>query len=136
MNERVSEGSCLCGKVRFRVDGAFERFFLCHCSRCRKDTGSAHAANLFSSTATLTWISGADGVRTYQVPGTRHQRSFCTNCGSALPTVQAGGRLLAVPAGSLDTPVDLRPYAHILMASRAGWDDRLDDLPRFDGLPG
>jgi hypothetical protein len=135
MDERESEGSCLCGEVKFRVDGAFERFFLCHCSRCRKDTGSAHAANLFSSTATLTWISGVDGVRTYRVPGTRHQRSFCANCGSALPTIQGDGGLLAVPAGSLDTPVGLRPDAHILLASRAGWDDRLEDLPRLDGLP-
>jgi hypothetical protein len=40
-------GSCLCGAVSFEVSGAFDSFFLCHCSRCRKDTGSAHAANLF-----------------------------------------------------------------------------------------
>lgn len=46
-------GACLCGAVRFEVDGAFDRFYLCHCESCRKDSGSAHAANLFSSFASL-----------------------------------------------------------------------------------
>jgi hypothetical protein len=42
-------GSCLCGAVRFEVEGEFQRFYLCHCGHCRKDTGSApHAANLFA----------------------------------------------------------------------------------------
>ena len=40
-------GTCLCGAVRFEISGSFERFYLCHCSRCRKGSGSAHAANLF-----------------------------------------------------------------------------------------
>ena len=68
-------GSCLCGAVRFEVLGEFERFFLCHCGRCRKDTGSAHAANLFSSTATVTWLSGEAKVKTFRVPATRHEKS-------------------------------------------------------------
>ncbi|MCI3132528.1 GFA family protein [Phenylobacterium aquaticum] len=56
----TTAGSCLCGGIAFEISGPFEAFFLCHCSRCRKDTGSAHAANLFSSTAKLTWLSGQD----------------------------------------------------------------------------
>jgi hypothetical protein len=128
-------GSCLCGTVRFEIRGAFERFFLCHCARCRKDTGSAHAANLFSSTATIEWLSGRDCVRTYRLPETRHERSFCAGCGSALPGVQLDGALLVVPAGSLDSPPGIRPDAHICVASRAAWDSRLDDIPGMDGLP-
>lgn len=127
-------GSCLCGDVRFEVTGPFEQFFLCHCSRCRKGSGSAHGANLFSSAASLVWVSGGSAVRTYRVEGTRHERSFCARCGSALPRV--GGALLVVPAGSLDSAVELRPDAHICVASAAGWDRQLDDVPRFDGLPG
>ena len=132
---RPHSGSCLCGEVRFRVSGAFDGFFLCHCSRCRKDTGSAHAANLFSSTAKLTWLAGADKVQSYRVPDSRHQKSFCCTCGAALPRMQLGGNLLVVPAGSLDTPPDVRPSAHIFWASRASWDAHLEDLPRYDGLP-
>lgn len=129
-------GSCLCGDVRFEVLGDFERFFLCHCGRCRKDTGSAHAANLFSSTATLRWVSGEANVRTFRVPATRHERSFCAECGSALPGMQMNGALLVVPAGSLDTAIENRPDAHICIASSATWDRHLEDIPRIDGLPG
>ena len=133
---QTTTGTCLCGTVRFQISGTFERFFLCHCARCRKDTGSAHAANLFSSTAGITWLSGHDSVRTYRVPATRHEKSFCTACGSAVPTVQSTGALLVVPAGSLDGAIDIRPDAHIGFASRAPWDERLEDIPKVDGLPG
>ncbi|WGM39721.1 GFA family protein [Caulobacter sp. NIBR1757] len=133
---QATTGSCLCGVVEFRVSGAFESFFLCHCGRCRKDTGSAHAANLFSTTATLDWLSGADSVKTYRVEGTRHEKSFCMHCGSAVPRVQLDGALLAVPAGSLDSEVTLRPTAHICTASRANWDEDLEKVPRLAGLPG
>lgn len=133
---RITQGSCLCGTVRFSISGAFDSFFLCHCARCRKDTGSAHAANLFSAAATLSWQAGQGSVKTFRLPGTRHERSFCGACGSALPGMQADGAMLVVPAGSLDDPVDIRPAAHICWASRAGWDDRLEDVSRLDGLPG
>ncbi|WP_442581526.1 GFA family protein [Mesorhizobium sp. ASY16-5R] len=127
-------GSCQCGGVSFRISGAFESFFLCHCSRCRKDTGSAHAANLFSSEAAVTWLSGQGSIKTYRVPETRHEKSFCSECGSALPRVQDG--FVVVPAGSLDSAVPIRPTAHICFASRAEWDERLEDVARMDGLPG
>ena len=94
-------GSCLCGQVRFEIVGDFERFFLCHCGRCRKDTGSAHAANLFSSTAKVRWLSGQAKIKIFYVPLTRHEKSFCSECGSALPRIQMNGALLVVPAGSL-----------------------------------
>ena len=132
----TTTGSCLCGAVSFRISGDFESFFLCHCTRCRKDTGSAHAANLFSTTAAIVWLSGEDCIKTYRVPATRHEKSFCTECGSALPRVQSGGALLVVPAGSLDTAIGIRPNAHICFESRAQWDTCLEDVPRIDGLPG
>lgn len=128
-------GSCLCGEVRFEVIGDFEQFFLCHCGRCRKDTGSAHAANLFSSSATLDWLSGEGKIKTFRLPSTRHERSFCSECGSAVPSVQMGGALLVVPAGSLDSVIKTRPDAHICVASRAAWDRTLEGVPRIEGLP-
>lgn len=127
-------GSCLCGSVRFEVAGQFERFFLCHCEYCRKDTGSAHAANLFASSAVLTWLTGQEQVKRFDLTGTRHSRAFCSNCGSALPTVQ-NGELLVVPAGSLDSAIRLRPDAHLFMASKAAWDEGLEQVPRVERLP-
>jgi len=128
-------GSCLCGTVRFEVTGNFERFYLCHCEYCRKDTGSAHAANLFSGTAVLKWLSGQDKVTQFTLPSTLHSRSFCSICGSALPIVQMNGSLLVVPAGSLNSDVSIRPDAHIFVSSRASWDLALESIPSCAGLP-
>ena len=133
--DSTHSGSCLCGEVRYTVEGSFTRFYLCHCQHCRKDTGSAHAANLFSPGGRLTWLSGAEKVRQFNLPGTRHSRSFCTTCGSALPSVQMDGALIVVPAGSLDDDLSLRPDAHLFVASRANWDEALEKLPRMDRLP-
>lgn len=133
---RTTPGSCLCGAVSFNISGEFESFFLCHCGRCRKGSGSAHGANLFSSTAVIEWLSGEDSIRSYRVPESRHVRTFCVHCGSAVPTVYAGGALLVVPAGSVDGPVDIQPNAHICLGSRADWDAGLENVPGLDGLPG
>ena len=126
-------GSCLCGAVRYTGEGVFERFYLCHCSHCRKDTGSAHAANLFSSTARLTWLAGQDLVTVFNLPRTRHTRSFCAICGSALPFSGAG--MLVVPAGSLDTDMPIAPDGNIFAASRAAWDHDLYRAPDFASFP-
>ncbi|MGQ1889047.1 GFA family protein [Thermophagus sp. OGC60D27] len=128
-------GSCLCKGITFKVTGDFESFYLCHCNYCRKDTGSAHAASLFSSTAQLEWTKTETEIKTYQPPESRHVKAFCANCGSALPNVQMDGKLLVVPAGCLDTKLEKRPDAHIFTANKACWDDALDDIKKFERLP-
>ncbi|MEC7816692.1 MAG: GFA family protein [Pseudomonadota bacterium] len=127
-------GSCLCGTVSFQVKGEFDSFYLCHCRHCQKDTGSAHAANLFSHSARLVWQSGADAITSFTLPGTRHSRSFCNLCGSALPHSPVAG-LVVVPAGCLDTEVSILPTAHIFTSSRAEWDGAIGNVPDFEGLP-
>ncbi|MHC8492830.1 GFA family protein [Thalassospira sp. SM2505] len=135
MSEKHS-GSCLCGQVTFEVTGTFDAFFLCHCKYCQKDTGSAHAANLFSQGAKLSWLTGKDKVTSFTLPGTRHAKSFCSACGSAVPGEQMGGKLVVVPAGSLDTPVTNVPDAHIMTGSKANWDDGLERVTKVAGMPG
>lgn len=125
-------GSCLCGNVKFEIEGNFEHFYLCHCKKCRKDTGSAHAANLFSTKATLKWLSGEDQVKTYNHMGEGHIKSFCKICGSALPNIQMDGKLLLVPAGSLDSNVDIKPEGHIFYQDKANWDHDLEKVEKFD----
>jgi hypothetical protein len=126
-------GSCLCGDVRFEIEGNFEAFYLCHCEYCQKDTGSAHAANLFSSSARLLWISGEDKVKSFRLPSTRHSKGFCITCGSALPNLQ--GDLLEVPAGSLDSTLAMRPNAHLFIMSKAQWDQDLESVPMMEKFP-
>ncbi|MEJ8574710.1 GFA family protein [Microbaculum marinum] len=134
MTARYS-GSCLCGAVSFEFDGEFERFFLCHCQRCRKGSGTAHAANLFLSPERFEWLAGADEVKAYRVPESRRVSCFCSICGSPVPTLNEEHGIVKVPAGCLDSPVPKRPDAHIFMASKADWDFDLADVPMLDELP-
>ena len=83
MNKHL--GSCLCGEVRFEVTGDFERFFLCHCGRCRKDTGSAHAANLAVYEA-----SPARLRERTSVPSVASRLSYTTNRRSPGPQHEVG----------------------------------------------
>ncbi len=129
------KGSCLCNSVQFEINGSFENFFLCHCEHCRKDTGSAHSANLFSSNAKLNWQSGQELVKKYKLPASHHTKSFCSECGSALPFEQSEFNLVVVPAGSLDDKVDIKPTANIFMASKANWDENLASAHSFDAFP-
>ncbi|SOC21524.1 hypothetical protein SAMN05877809_11712 [Rhodobacter sp. JA431] len=133
--EGLMIGQCLCGTVKFRISGQFESFFLCHCARCRKDSGSAHSANLFSSTAKLDWLSGQKDIREFNLSGTQHMKCFCAVCGSALPFYNLNDNVLVVPAGSLDSKTRMLPEAHICYSSRAEWDNNLDNVEKINGLP-
>lgn len=127
-------GSCLCGKVQFDISDNFESFYLCHCSRCRKATGTAHGANLFAAKATLNWLKGKELVKTFNLPNTRFTTSFCTECGSPVPT-DIKGKLVIVPAGCLDSSPTINPTAHIFCDDRASWEDKLSNTKRFAALP-
>ena len=127
------KGSCLCGSVQFKVVGDISKFFLCHCEYCRKDTGSAHAANIFFTNVSLKWIKGAEKVTKYNYNNTRHNKSFCSTCGSALPRDNSDG--IVVPAGSLDCDIEKIPDAHIFMKSKGNWDVDLEKVPKFDKRP-
>lgn len=128
-------GSCLCGSVKYELTGDFQSFFLCHCTRCQKGTGSAHAANLFAQAGTLTWLQNEEDVSTYKHPNSLHTKSFCQKCGSALPTLAESVNSVVVPAGSLDSPVPILPTAEIFDGRRASWSMDLSNVPRFEKFP-
>jgi hypothetical protein len=128
-------GSCLCGAVKYEAVGNIEHFYLCHCKYCQKDTGSAHAANLFIPEGKLKWLEGEKHVRRFELEKSGHIKAFCSICGSALPNEQMDGALIVIPAGSLDSDILKRPDAHIFVSSSATWDTSLEKVRRFDELP-
>jgi hypothetical protein len=129
-------GSCLCKKVNYEITDNIGIFQYCHCSRCRKFTGSAHASNLFVSQEHFKWISGEELVGRYEPKDTRYYATcFCKNCGSSLPWISKVGNTVVVPAGTLDQDPGLRPKWNIFYASKAPWYTESSDLPHFDELP-
>jgi len=123
MSETIS-GACLCGRVRYQVSGPFDVFHLCHCSQCRRSTGSAHAANIFTSPDRLEWIAGADLVKRYtpEQPDVI-SKCFCTHCGSLVPYTSLHSGKLIIPAGSLSEPPGIVPDDNIFWRDRADWYD-------------
>ncbi|MDJ0880181.1 MAG: GFA family protein [Gammaproteobacteria bacterium] len=131
-----AKGSCLCGKVKYQITGHMGIFQYCHCSRCRKFTGSAHAANLFVSPQNFSWIAGEDQVGRFEPEGTKHFATcFCRNCGSSLPWLAKSGRTVIIPAGTLDTRIDLKPFQNVFWDSRATWYEEVCELPKYAELP-
>jgi hypothetical protein len=59
---RIFTGSCLCGEVAFEVEGPFDKFLNCHCSRCRKASGTAHSSEVIVKAGTLRWLKGEEAV--------------------------------------------------------------------------
>lgn len=130
-HEDAVTGSCLCAAVRFELSGQALRFVNCHCSRCRRARGAAHASNLFYLPEQLRWLSGEENVASYKLPeAERFGVDFCRICGGALPRLVAKIGRVNVPGGSLDDDPGIRPGAHIYVGSKARWFDIADTLPR------
>ena len=136
MSEYNVKGSCLCGKVRYEITDHRGVFQYCHCSRCRKFTGSAHASNLFVKLQDFKWTSGEEYIGRYEPDDTKYfATSFCKNCGSSLPWLEKSGRTMVVGAGTLDEDPGFKPQWNIFVASKAPWHQATSDLPEFDELP-
>ena len=136
MEDTELSGSCLCGTVHYRVSGPWLRFVHCHCSRCRKATGSAHATNLFAHADNFQWTEGESEVHRYEPPtAARFSTSFCNKCGGRVPSVSRDAKTVNIPAGSLDEAPDIQPQARIFWGSRAPWSCDGDALARFEGAP-
>ena len=130
--EKVSlSGGCLCGGVRYRIDGECRDIICCHCENCRRTHGHYAAytavnksALALTESATLAWFHDA-GPDTW--------RGLCNRCGASLFwDARDGAGRISVAAGSLDDSGGLRTVGHIFVAE-AGDYYRLDDgLPRFD----
>ena len=136
MSQITLKGSCLCGGVKYEVAGEAKLFYHCHCSRCRKATGTGHASNLFLQPAALRWLVGEEHVRAFKVPeAMRFTNHFCGLCGGRLPRQPQNTDTVLIPAGSLDDEAPISPQARIFTGSRASWSCCGDELPIYDAAP-
>ena len=133
---KKTKGSCLCNDVQYEITGSLGVFQYCHCSRCRKFTGSAYAANIIVAPNQFRWLEGEELLGRYEVPEARHfATSFCKNCGSSLPWLAKSGKSVVIPAGTLDGDPEIRPFQNIFYGSRADWYQEASELIKYDELP-
>ena len=121
-------GGCLCGGVRYRVEGGLRPVIACHCQQCRRTSGHHVAAT--SAPRERVTIRGE--VRWYSSSDTA-ERGFCPVCGSNL-FWSGGGGGLSIFAGTLDGDPGVRLAGHIYCADKGAYYAIPEDgLPRADG---
>jgi hypothetical protein len=133
---RKISGSCLCGEVTNQITNDIKVFQYCHCSRCRKFTGSAHGANIIVDPVDFEWLSGEQQVGRFEVPDAKYfATSFCKQCGSPLPWLTKSAQAMIIPAGTLDEDPIARPIHNIYYSDRAPWYKDVCELVKYDALP-
>lgn len=128
-------GSCLCGGVKYEIDGALRGALNCHCTMCRKAQGAAFRSRARVLAKEFRFVSGAEMVTYYESsPGTH--RGFCSKCGSPiLSKFDQHPDIYGLPLGALDDDPGVKPTRHVFVAHKAPWHDIADDLPQFPELP-
>jgi len=121
-------GRCLCGQVEYRVADAFAYALNCHCSNCRRATGSAFKAFAGIERSRLTVTRGASDLLIFGEALAHDAR--CRACGSLLYSVVREGAYVHLTLGTLTDAPTIRPSAHIFVGSKAPWFTITDSLPQ------
>ena len=133
MTGRSLNGSCLCGAVHYQVRDEFVYSLICHCSQCRRATGSAFKPFAAIQREKLALVTGGETILRYG-DDTTHD-VHCARCGSLLYSDIGTGPYVHVTLGTLQDEPSIRPMAHIFVGSKAAWDQITDGLPQFVGFP-
>lgn len=130
------EGGCLCGSVRFRIEGEPMMSGRCCCQACQKLSGAGNTENIAfaqndiavsGQIADYNWTADSGGTVT---------TSFCPNCGSPLfgkSTTMPG--MTMVRAGGLDDPGIYAPQMMVYAKRRHAWVLHDERLPAFETMP-
>lgn len=124
-------GKCFCGAVHYTVADAFTYALNCHCSNCRRTTGSAFKPFAGIARDQFAVTGGRDKLLIYGQEKTHD--AHCNVCGSLLYSVVRNGAYVHVAMGTLVDAPTIRPTAHIFVGSKAPWFTITDDLPQYDG---
>jgi hypothetical protein len=125
---RTLAGRCLCGAVQYTVADAFRYALNCHCSNCRRATGSAFKPFGGIAREQLAVTAGADRLLRYGDEAGHDAR--CAACGSLLWSLVQDGAVVHVTYGTLVDAPSLAPQAHIFVGSKAPWHTITDTLPQ------
>ena len=127
---RVLAGKCLCGAVHYAVADEFVYAANCHCSNCRRATGSAFKPFAGIERDKFAVTSGEDGLMTFG--DENGHDAHCKLCGSLLYSVVRDGAFVHVAMGTLVDDPAIRPTEHIFVGSKAPWFTITDDLPQYE----
>ena len=128
--EMTIKGSCSCGKVTYRIDGKLHDATSCHCSMCRKASGSQSSAFALLEPDEFSWLSGEDILNFYK-SSQDMGAYFCSVCGSTLAGTYKG-EICWISLGCVDGDPDIRVEKHIFMGSKAPWETNPTDVYQYE----
>jgi len=128
---RTLTGKCLCGKVEYVVQDEFKYALNCHCSNCRRATGSAFKPFAGIERHKLRIGRDSDSLLVFGDKAQAHDIR-CRVCGSLLYSVVRDGAFVHVALGTLVDEPGISPSAHIFVGSKAPWFDITDNLPQHE----
>jgi hypothetical protein len=121
--------------VQYQIEGMPTHIYYCHCSQCRRASGSSFATNMLVSEQQFRFVAGESLLRCFQFPAGKYRYS-CSVCGSPIfNRSTATSSVLAVRCGTLDAAPGIKPQAHIWVGSKAPWFEISDGLPQYEGEP-
>jgi len=127
-------GRCLCGKIRYELDGALPPLVNCHCQFCRRAHGAAFVTVAWIRRSSFRFTSGEDSFQRHSVGDAF--RGFCGSCGTRLFSGLASGDGIAtLIVSTLDDCPERGPVIHINLESKADWYVISDDLPQYQTSP-
>jgi hypothetical protein len=123
-------GSCLCGGVRYEINGELSAVTNCHCSLCRKMSGSAFSSGASIPASSFRFVSGEELLKQWESsPG--YDRIFCGRCGSPLIKRKAKDpESIRLRVGTLDSDPGVTMSRHMHVSSKAPWVEIKDGLPQ------
>lgn len=128
------KGKCLCGDVHVSINGKITDIIHCHCSLCRKNSGTAYATNGFINADEFEITQGKNSLSSFSFKPGRY-RHFCSKCGSPVYSSNDDDpSRYRIRLGILDSDIDERPISHNFVSSKANWEDLDAELPRYDAF--
>ena len=125
----IHRGKCLCEKVSFTATGPMRGVVYCHCTQCRRQTGTYFSATNVPNEALE--VTGAENLKWFK-SSDEAERGFCSNCGSAMFWKIEGRGYTSVTAGLFESPTDLQGAMHIFVADKGDYYEINDGLPQYE----
>ena len=132
MADNKQTGRCLCGAVRFEIKSKLAGVAYCHCSKCRAFHGHL-AAYVLTTKGDLHFVEekGLKWFRSVTDETPNVCRGFCGECGSSLFWDPRDEDRIAVAAGSLDEPTELKSLGHSWITQKGDYYEICDGLPQY-----
>ena len=125
-------GSCLCGQVKFKVQGEPTFAGLCHCEVCRRWHNAPINAWAAWEDEKFTILEGKENLSSFRLTEQSH-RHWCSNCGAGVFN-DTGTPFTAIYVQGLhDTGYTHKPTMHLYYSERTM--DINDSLPKFKDFP-